>query len=83
MNSGEIQEAFNKRENRRIKAITIQSAIKLKRARNEMEAASHISSHNFNPGGYQKLLRKKFEASQSRISHTDTRSKLPQSSKIK
>ncbi len=39
MDSGEIQEAFNKRGNRRIKATTIQSAIRNKRAKNEIEAA--------------------------------------------
>jgi hypothetical protein len=79
INSGEIQEAFNRRENRRIKATTIQSAIRNKRARNEIEAASH----NFNPEGYQELLRKNLKASQSQISHIDTRSNLPQSSKDK
>jgi hypothetical protein len=79
INSGEIQEAFNRRENRRIKATTIQSSIRNKRARNEIEAASH----NFNPEGYQELLRKNLKASQSQISHIDTRSNLPQSSKDK
>ena len=79
INSGEIQEAFNRRENRRIKATTIQSSIRNKRARNEIEAASH----NFNPEGYQELLRKNLKASQSQISHIDTRSNLHQSSKYK
>ena len=79
MNSGEIQEAFNKREIRRTNATTIQSAIRNKRAKNAIETASH----NFNPEGYQELLRKNLKASQSQISHIDTRSKLPQSSKDK
>jgi hypothetical protein len=79
VNSGEIQEAFNKREIRRTNATTIQSAIRNKRAKNAIETASH----NFNPEGYQELLRKNLKASQSQISHIDTRSKLPQSSKDK
>jgi hypothetical protein len=79
VNSGERQEAFNKREIRRTNATTLQSAIRNKRAKNAIETASH----NFNPEGYQELLRKNLKASQSQISHIDTRSKLPQSSKDK
>jgi hypothetical protein len=71
--------AFNRRENRRIKATSIQSAIRNKRAKNEIETASH----NFDPEGYQELSRKKLKASQSQISHIDTRSNLSQSSKDK
>ncbi len=77
INSGEIQGAFNRRENRRIKATTIQSAIRNKTAKMKKKAASQ----NFNPEEYQKLLRKKLNASQIKISDMDTRSKLPQSSK--
>ncbi len=73
INRGEIQGAFNRRENRRIKATTIQSALRNKTARNEIKTASQ----NFNPEEYQKLLRKKLKASQSKISDIDTRSKLP------
>ncbi len=39
-NSGEIKGAFNRRENRRMKATTIQSAIRNETAKNEIKAAS-------------------------------------------
>jgi hypothetical protein len=57
----------------------IGGSIERQAVREAMEAAAH----NFDPEGYQELLRKNLKASQSQISHLDTRSNLPQSSKDK
>ncbi len=61
INSGEIKEVFDERENRRINATTLQSALRKRRAKQNYIAANS----KFNPEEYQKKLRKKLKAFQS------------------